>query len=177
MGSPGTMWISRKTTDTTSQITATVYSRRVAMYLSMPCGSGGLFLGCGGGSCLAALDAHQFDAVPLHLNNDKLAAIKLHRIAVLGKTLQPGDHEAAQGLEALIAGKLQVIVRLQVADVKGSVEHQHSAGQGQWGRLIHIKFIFQFADNLLQDVFHRNYADGRAKLINHDRQMAAALFE
>src|SRR5260370_33674935 len=102
MGSPGTMWISRKTTDTTNQITATVYRRRVAMYLSMPYGSGGLFLGCWGGRWLADLGAHQFDAVPLHLVHDELAALKLHRITVLRKRLQPGDPIDHPALQALI---------------------------------------------------------------------------
>ncbi len=52
-----------------------------------------------------------------------------------------------------------------------------SGCQGNCGTLRDIEFVFQLADELFQHVLYRDQTSGRAKLIDHNREMAFSTLE
>ena len=74
--------------------------------------------------------------------------------------------------------KFQLILGFEVADVGGTVEQQWRVGVVRGGlRGSHIEFVFQFAYQLLQHIFHADYACGRAEFVDHYGQVALALLK
>ncbi len=74
-------------------------------------------------------------------------------------------------------GRSQAILGFQVADVDRAFQHQHGLILQRGLARGDIEFVFDIADQLLQNVFYRDDSGGGSELVHHDREMAAALFE
>src|SRR5215469_715550 len=123
------------------------------------------------------LYTHSGDAVAFQLFDGVAAAFVFETVAHIGDSLQAGEDESRQGFEPCITRQCQSVFGFEVADIHRAFEHHHRfifqrrfAGRD-------IEFIFDIADQLLEDVFDRDHARGRAKLVDHYREMTPTLFE
>ncbi len=86
------------------------------------------------------------------------------------------DDKSGEGFKALVARQVQIVLGFEIADVERGIEHQRGriavVGAGH-----DVELIFDFADQLLQHVFDADHAGGRAELIDHHGEMAAAVLE
>src|SRR5712671_4747728 len=104
-------------------------------------------------------------------------SFEFKRFAQTRNSLQAGKNESSEGLETGIPRKHEAVLGFQVADVDGAFEHQDRFVFERWLRRRYIELIFDVADQLLEDVFHRDHSGGGTELVDHDREMAAALLE
>ena len=66
----------------------------------------------------------------------------------------------------------------EVANVDRSVEHERRIHVGHHRlRGSDVEFVFQFADQLLEHIFHANHSGGGAEFVDHHRQVPLALLE
>src|SRR5882672_4577629 len=208
MGSPGTRWIRRKTSDTTSQITGRVYNTRRARYrgilksvlrglcggdfLAGPFSASGVwfstrfsvlssrfsvsFLGDGVGLQLFDLDPG--DAVAIDLKDGVAVAFIFEGLTLTRDSLQAGEDEAGERFESGIARQGELILRFQVANADRAFEHDRDLPFDQgllgWGD---IELIFDFAYDLLQNIFDRDHPGGRSELVYHHSQVPLAFLE
>src|SRR6476660_8781014 len=68
-------------------------------------------------------DLHAQDAVAVHLQYGKAAAVVFETLAALGDPAELGHDEAGKGFKAVFARQSDVILRLKIAQVEAAVEH------------------------------------------------------
>ena len=86
------------------------------------------------------------------------------------------QHESGERLEAFVARQADVIFGFQIADVGRAIEHHRGiAGGERWLGLVEL--VFDFADQLREDVFDGDHAGGGAEFVDDDGEMALALLE
>src|SRR5581483_8144989 len=83
-----------------------------------------------------------------------------------------GGEKTTNSGERGIFRKRDVVLRVEVANVKARVEDDGSVRQGQRA-FDYVELIVNFTDHLLEDVLHRHQAEDAAELIDHNRQADA----
>src|SRR5215469_15222963 len=123
------------------------------------------------------LYAHSGDAVAFQLFDGVAATFVFETVAHIWDSLQAGEDESRQRFEPCITRQCQSVFGFEVADIHRAFEHHHRFIFQRWFAGRDVEFIFYIADQLLEDVFDRDHARGRAKLVDHDREMTPTLFE
>src|ERR1051325_11071602 len=124
-----------------------------------------------------ALDFYSGDAVAFHLENGVAAIVVLKAFTAFGDLAQLRHHEAGKSLKAFFTRQSDVILGFQVAQIEATIEHHGAGSQGDGRALRNVKFVFQFADDLLQHVFNGHKATDGAKFIHHNSEMALAFLK
>ena len=86
------------------------------------------------------------------------------------------EEKAGEGFDAGFARERPVELVAQVAEGGAAVERHRSRGAEE-RRPADVELIFEFADDLLEDVFGGDEADGGAELVDDDGDVAAALLK
>src|SRR5580700_3700232 len=173
--------MSKKTTDTTSQTTGSVYSNRRPRYrntvfssrlsdlsstLRLVCHFAGLQL----------LDPHFSDAVAFHIFYDEPMALVIKGVAGAGNFLQPSQNKTGQSLKAAITGQCQIVLRFEVAYARRSLKQQPSIPfERHWLFRRKVELVLDFTHQLLQNIFHCDNACSGTKFVNHNSQMSFAI--
>src|ERR1700746_1938216 len=109
-----------------------------------------------------ALDFYTSNALAVHFDDGEMIIVKIKTFAALGNEPELVEHEAADGGVGGIFGQGDVVLGVEVANVGGAVE-DHGA-ICQWKRLLdNVKFVVNFADHLLDDVFNGDQPENAAK--------------
>ena len=123
-------------------------------------------------------DFYLGDAVAFHLFHGVAVALVFEGFAQVRNLLQAGEDESGQGFESGVARQQSARTaasRSRMLTEPSSTRPMSSSSAGSAGG--DIEFVFDFADQLFEDVFDRDHAGSRAELVDHDRQMASALLE
>ncbi len=116
------------------------------------------------------------DAVAGHLGDGVAAAVVLDAFADGGDVAELGEEEAGEGFDAGFAGEVPVELGAEVAEGGAAIERHDAGGAGE-RRAGDVELVFELADDLLEDVFGGDEADGGAELVDDDGDLAAALLE
>src|SRR5438105_3114192 len=98
------------------------------------------------------------DAVAFDRLNRVTMALVIETLTLSRDSLQACQDEAGQSLKSRITGQQKLVLRLQIANADGAFEDcsDFPFDQGLLWRG-YIKFVFDFAHDLLQNVFNRNH--------------------
>jgi hypothetical protein len=122
------------------------------------------------------IDLYAFDAMAVHFQDGELSAFVLETVAGSRYPLELGENESGESLEAFVARKLEFVVVLEIANWHGSFEnHGRRAGSRWLGR--NVELVFDFTDELLEDVLDGDYSRCRSEFIDDDGKMALTRFE
>ena len=88
-----------------------------------------------------------------------------------------GEEEAGEGFDAGFAGEGPVELGAEVAEGGAAVERHDAGGVEEGGACGDVELVFELADDLLEDVFGGDDADGGAELVDDDGDVAAAFLE
>lgn len=87
-----------------------------------------------------------------------------------------GEEEAGEGFDACFAGKGPVELRAEVSEGGAAVDG-HDAGGAEEGGAGDVELVVHLADDLLEDVFGGDDADGGTEFVDDYGDVAAALLE
>src|SRR6202142_303822 len=169
-GSPGTRWMSKKTIDTTSQMTGRIYSNRLSSATnstSLPPFPAGLAVSLGprdhvrlhpsrvlGAAvfCIVRLVlqpfyAHPADAMIVHFQYRKPSPLKIHGLFARRALSQPGKQKPSKCFHSAAPGQMPVHLSLQVAQVHAAIQHHGAGGGLQSGPGTNVKFVFYLSDD------------------------------
>ncbi len=179
MGSPGTRWMSRKTTETTTQMTGSVSRmRRIGFQRAGLHAVASLALRIRALSGRSdGLDGDAADAAAGHLGDGVAAAVVLDAFAYGGDVAEVGEEESGQRLDASFAREDPVELGAEVAEGGAAVERHGSGRAEEMAARSDVELVVEFADDLLQRIFGSDEADGRAELVDDDGDLAAALLK
>src|ERR1051326_4038676 len=101
---------------------------------------------------------HFGDAVAFHLFYGEAVAFVNKAVADLRNSLQSRQHEAGESFEAIVTWQHQLVLRFKVANAEGAFHHQRQIGfKDSLLRRGDVELVFNFADNLFKNIFHRNH--------------------
>ena len=123
-----------------------------------------------------ALEFDSRHAVALHLQNRETIAGEIEAFAAVGNESQSRQDKAAERGVGGIFGKMDLVLRLEIAQADGSVEdHGHvRAGADDLRRLHHVELVVNFAHHLFEHVLERDQAEDAAKFVHDHGQADAA---
>ena len=75
------------------------------------------------------------------------------------------EDESANGGVSGIFREGDVVLRVEVADIQCGVEDDGAVGEGERA-LDDVEFIMDFADELLEEIFHSDEAEDAAELVD-----------
>ena len=116
------------------------------------------------------------DAAAGHLGYRVAAASVGDAFAGGGDVADVGEEEAGEGFDACFSGEGPVELRAEVSEGCAAVDG-HDAGGAKEGRAGDVELVVKLADDLLEDVFGGDDADGGTELVDGDGDVAAALLE
>src|SRR5271170_1001446 len=111
-----------------------------------------------------------------HLGDQEAAAFVVHALACDWDVAEMCEEEAGEGFDACFAREPPVELIAEVAESGAAVERHGSGGAEEWG-LADVELVFELADDLLEDIFSGDEADGGAELVDDDGDVAAALLK
>jgi len=126
--------------------------------------------------CGDVFDVDAADATAGHLGNLVAAAFVLEAFADGGDVAEMCEEKAGESFDAGFAGKSPVELVAEVAEGGAAIERHRSRG-AQQRRPADVELVFKLADDLLEDVFCGDEADGGAELVDDDGDVAAALLK
>src|SRR6478609_4755910 len=116
-----------------------------------------------GGTQALNLDAR--DATAIHFNNGKTIRAEFKTLAAARNEAELIEDESANGGVSGIFREGNVVLRVEVADIQCSIEDDCAVGQGEWA-FDNVEFIVDFADELLEEIFHGDEAEDAAELVD-----------
>src|SRR5215470_2871527 len=123
-------------------------------------------------------DLHLGDAVAFHLFDGVAASLIIERVADNRNFLQARQHESRKCFKSCVAGQHELILRLEIANVDSAFEQQSRVFLDRWlSYWRNVKFVFDLADQLLENIFDSDHACGRSEFIDNYCQMTLALLE
>src|SRR5208283_3721838 len=118
-----------------------------------------------GGVQTLNLDAS--DTAAVHFNDSETIATEFEAFASPRNEAQLVEDESADGGVSGIFRERNVVLRIEVADIQCGVEDDRAIGEGKRA-LDDVEFIVDFADELLEQIFHGDEAKDAAELVDHN---------
>jgi hypothetical protein len=133
-------------------------------------------LGVGSLDFRAGFNADATNAVPIHLENRKTAAIVLDGFSTVRNAAEAREQESGKGFYAAFAGKAPAHLSFEIAEIDAAVEDEASGGGGE-DLFGNVEFVFDLADELLDGVFDSDKTDGGSEFVDDDGEMTAPRLE
>src|SRR5579859_4113135 len=106
-------------------------------------------------------------APSIHFDHLELKIAKVKALSALRNETELVEHKSTDGGVSRIFGERDVVLRIEVAHAESGVKDNRSIGQRQ-RPFDHVKLVVNFANKLLQNVFHRQQAEYAAELVHND---------
>src|SRR4051794_124073 len=113
---------------------------------------------------------HRHDALAFHALHREVVALARDRLAAVGNTTEEVEDESTDGVP-LVVGEVHTEKVAHVTDRRASVHAQPTAGQALDLGVFDVELVGDLADDLLEDVLHRDEPRGVAVLVDDDRHV------
>src|SRR5580704_13894015 len=126
--------------------------------------------------CSEVFDDDAADAMAGHPGDREAAAFVLNALAHGGDVAELREEKAGESLDAGFARKGPVQLVAEVTKSGAAIE-RHGTRGAEERRPADVELVFELADDLLEDVFGGDEADGGTELVDDDGDVAAALLK